>query len=140
MDPAIEATAEECHIFEPPASANIADNPANLTNEQITSGSKKAAKQRKPQSQQEFDQQVSEYKDGPPIQQEGWLDNKDFDSESKIDRGYLKSAAERAYYLKDYHKALKVLDQADSWDLKPKERSELEEIRSACLQKINSQT
>lgn len=54
-----------------------------------------------------------------------------------MDRGYLKNAAERAYFLKDYSRALEILDIAKDWDIGSKDRQELNNIRSHCVQKLS---
>lgn len=155
MDQVGHATAKECDPLVSTTSAldiNATSTPALGDVSKLIPGSedgaqakgpnqtqsKKTVKQRKAQTQEEFEEQVRQYKDGPPIQEEGWLDNKTFDPESKIERGYLKSAAERAYYLKDYKRVIEVLDQAKNWDIKPKEQSDLNEIRQAALAKMKT--
>jgi hypothetical protein len=51
----------------------------------------------------------------------------------------LKTAAERAYFIRDYDTALSILDQAKDWTLGPKELQELQVIREACLEKQQQQ-
>lgn len=53
-----------------------------------------------------------------------------------MDRGYLKNAAERAYFLKDYPRALEILEVAKDWDIGSKDRQELENIRDHCVKKL----
>ena len=51
----------------------------------------------------------------------------------------MKTAAERAYFIRDYDTALSILDQAKDWTLGPKELQELQVIREACLEKQQQQ-
>ncbi|CAN6644349.1 hypothetical protein TRVA0_020S01684 [Trichomonascus vanleenenianus] len=98
-------------------------------------------KKRKSQSEEAFEAQKEQYKQGPLIQTDNWLMEKDFgEAENKLDRNIVKNAAERAFYIKDYSKALEILDQATGFAPGSKEARELDEIRSACneeLEKLN---
>jgi hypothetical protein len=60
--------------------------------------------------------------------------------DSKVDRATLLHAAERAYYLKDYNKALEILDRTSKWAmLGEKDTKEFDTVRAACERKLSSQ-
>lgn len=97
---------------------------------------------RKPQSEQEFQQQLKQYT-APLIQTETWLFEKDYkkdcDPSSKFDRNVLKNAIERAYYLRNYAKVVELVDitRGESWnELGSKERVEFDKFEQAALAKL----
>lgn len=101
-------------------------------------------KKRKPQSEEDFAQQKQVYKDGPPIQNIDWFDKLDLahfkDVSIKIDRGAVLHAAERAFFMRDYGRALEVLQLTDDWKMNDKQRSEVNRIREASEKKLSDKT
>ncbi|KAF5095383.1 hypothetical protein D0Z00_003163 [Geotrichum galactomycetum] len=71
----------------------------------------KTAKRRKSQSQEAFDAQRAEYlARGPVVQTATSLLERDYSgAAAKIDRQALRNAAERAYFIRDYNRALDIL-------------------------------
>lgn len=53
----------------------------------------------------------------------------------------MRNAIERAYYLRDYNKAIELLDTSENGLAKvgPREKQELDFIRNACLTAMNTQ-
>lgn len=84
-----------------------------------TGGGDKASKrkQRKPQTEEEFCTQKTQFLSaGPQINEEGWLLKDDtidlLDPQRKIDRVQMLNACERAYFERDYHRCLELVAQA----------------------------
>jgi hypothetical protein len=71
----------------------------------------KTAKRRKSQSQEAFDAQRAEYlARGPVVQTATSLLERDYNgAAAKIDRQALRNAAERAFFIRDYNRALDIL-------------------------------
>lgn len=58
----------------------------------------------------------------------------------KIDRQAFRNAVERAYYLRDYKKAIELLDASETGNasIGPRERQELNIIKEYCLKAMNT--
>lgn len=96
-------------------------------------------KKRKSQSEEDFQRQAELYQKGPVIQTPSWLLQRDYNSSdhsAKIERGYLKSAAERAFYMRDYPRAIELCDIArdNGWDQSSKDFQELEHLRNKAME------
>uniref|UniRef100_A0A060T967 ARAD1D13222p n=1 Tax=Blastobotrys adeninivorans TaxID=409370 RepID=A0A060T967_BLAAD len=96
-------------------------------------------KKRKSQSEEDFQRQAQLYQKGPVVQTPSWLLQRDYNSvdhSAKIERGYLKSAAERAFYMRDYPRAIELCDVArdQGWDQSSKDFQELEHLRNKAME------
>lgn len=86
-------------------------------NDHSTAGDQKKRKQRKAQTDEEYQAQKSQFeRTGPQIHEEGWLlrdENIDgLEPERKIDRVQMLNACERAYFEQDYTRCLELVARA----------------------------
>ncbi|KAF3990029.1 hypothetical protein FT663_02308 [Candidozyma haemuli var. vulneris] len=91
--------------------------------DQITEGVadlsvKPKKKQRKEQTEEEFNEQKAQFQaSGPQINTQDWLFDQtlldNLDNSKKTDRVHMLHACEKAYYLRDFNKCLSLISQAE---------------------------
>lgn len=122
-------------------------NEADLDSSQLAikptprSPPKPKVKIRKAQSEEDYAIQKLQFETtGPVILTSTSLVDRDYSNAvDKIDRQSLRNAIERAVYLRDYKKAIALLESGDSGNaiIGPRERQELDTIKDYCLKAID---
>lgn len=142
----VTAAAADADAAQALAALNLTPEPSTTPTtpaKPTTAPQQPKLKPRKPQSHSDYLAQAAQYSLlGPPILTDTSLLTRDYSkATAKIDRQAFRNAVERAVYLREYGRALEMLERDEKGEAKvgPRERQELDVIRDVCVKALAQQ-